>query len=249
MPRGSPIDGANTMETVTCPFTAAASRPSRSNRSRSTEHDDCLYLSHQQVSDAPVACSRDQRAQHGHIGAGDGLVDADRLCERQPEYTEAVRHADAKMNRECGWRHQPAIESRFSNDARAREKAWSSLPDANSRGRHFRFPHPQSLRRRRQGPVQVPRAAWQGRLAVVTKSPCRCHIAHETLELKYGCQDLRLGRNRRDSCRYTPSRLINWAHASAMSAVAISATRSPWLSDISETMTKPVIGARTTPVK
>ena len=40
--------------------------------------------------------------EHGHVGARDGLVDADRLCERQPEHAETVGHADAEMNCERG---------------------------------------------------------------------------------------------------------------------------------------------------
>ena len=35
----------------------------------------------------------------GHVGAGDLMIDADRIRERQPKHAEAVGHADAEMDR------------------------------------------------------------------------------------------------------------------------------------------------------
>ena len=49
-------------------------------------------------------------------GQASGLPPPMRPRQRQPEDAEAVRHADAQMDGECGRRHQPAIVSRCGND-------------------------------------------------------------------------------------------------------------------------------------
>ena len=43
-------------------------------------------------------------------GAGHRLRDPNSSCERQPEHGEPIRHADAQVHAQRGWRHEPAIE-------------------------------------------------------------------------------------------------------------------------------------------
>jgi len=64
------------------------------------------------------------------------MIDADRMRERQPKHAEAVGHADAEMDRERSWRHQPSVKSGLGDDALAREQSRGGLAEAYTDGRH-----------------------------------------------------------------------------------------------------------------
>src|SRR6185312_17570152 len=51
------------------------------------------------------------------------LHHADGAAERQPEHAETVGHADAEMDGERGWRHEPAVVARVRDDALFIEQA------------------------------------------------------------------------------------------------------------------------------
>ena len=71
------------------------------------------------------------RAQR-QVGAHDRLRHAERARQRQPEHAEAVRHADAEVDRERRRRHEPAVEPRRGDDALAIEE-----PRRSGRGGYF----------------------------------------------------------------------------------------------------------------
>src|SRR5690242_589798 len=66
----------------------------------------------------PIASGGEQLLQPRHVGrAWDGLIDAKRFGERQPEHRKPVGHADAQMNAQGCWGHEPAVESGARDDA------------------------------------------------------------------------------------------------------------------------------------
>jgi hypothetical protein len=65
----------------------------------------------------PVAAGGGQRGEEAEIDAGGCVRVAQQLAHRQPEYREAVRHADAQMDGQRGRRYQPAIETRSGDGA------------------------------------------------------------------------------------------------------------------------------------
>ncbi len=56
------------------------------------------------------------------VRAGDGLLDAERARQRQPEHAQPIGHADAQMDAERRGRHEPAVEAGSSDGALAIEQ-------------------------------------------------------------------------------------------------------------------------------
>src|ERR1043166_925252 len=77
--------------------------PATEERSRRAEKKDPQGERNRQRADLPVV--------------GRGLGDADRPAERNPEDTQAVRHADRQVNGKCRRRDRPAVEVGLRDDS------------------------------------------------------------------------------------------------------------------------------------
>jgi hypothetical protein len=82
-----------------------ALKPAAPDCRRRPKHDEEQGISPDKVADPPVARRRRQRGGERHALAHDRVGDADRATERQPEDAEAVRHADAQMDRQRARRY------------------------------------------------------------------------------------------------------------------------------------------------
>ena len=98
---------------------ARAFKPAAPDRGSDAEHHEEERIHPAEAGDPPIAIRRDQFLKQ--IGAQRRVRNGAR--QRQPEYAEAVGHADAEMDAECGWRHQPAVEACRGDDALAVENA------------------------------------------------------------------------------------------------------------------------------
>src|SRR5437868_1950556 len=67
-----------------------------------------------------------------HVRAGLGAGQPNCTRQRQPEHAEAVSHANAQMNAERRWWHQPAIKSRPCDRAFAIENSDVTAADGSS---------------------------------------------------------------------------------------------------------------------
>src|SRR5437764_5502327 len=67
-----------------------------------------------------------------HFRAGLGARQPDCARQRQPEHAEAVSHANAQVNAERRWWHQPAIEARPCDRALAIENSDVTAADGSS---------------------------------------------------------------------------------------------------------------------
>jgi hypothetical protein len=95
--------------------------PSTEDGRRNTEKHEKEGVHPAEAGDLPVAGGREQFGDNRHARARLRGAQAKRPRQRQPEDTKAVRHADAEMDTERGWRHQPAIEAGLGDDAFAVE--------------------------------------------------------------------------------------------------------------------------------
>src|SRR5262249_51819563 len=76
-----------------------------------------------EAGDFPVARRSDELSENRHVRAALRSGQADRSRQRQPEHAEAVGHADAQMDAERCWWHEPAIEAGFGYDVLAIKNA------------------------------------------------------------------------------------------------------------------------------
>lgn len=93
-------------------------KPAAPDRGSGAEQHEEQRVHPAEAGDLPVASRGEQFGREAHAVADlfrRGIDEG--LRQRQPEHTEAVGHADAQMNAERGWRHEPAIESRLGDDA------------------------------------------------------------------------------------------------------------------------------------
>ena len=97
--------------------------PGAEQRRRRTEEHEEQRVHPAEAGDLPVARRGEQLGEDRHIRAGLRCGQTDRARQRQPEHREAVGHADAKMDTECGWWHQPSVETGRCYDAFTVENA------------------------------------------------------------------------------------------------------------------------------
>ncbi len=91
-------------------------QPAAPDGSRAAEQNEEERIDPSKVRHAPVAGggeeSADERqARAARIGRRKGSR------QRQPEHAEAIGHADAQMDCQCGWRNQPPVETGFGDNS------------------------------------------------------------------------------------------------------------------------------------
>ena len=90
-------------------------KPAAPYRSGDAKHHEEQREHPAEARDLPVARGGEQFLHLGDVRAGLRRRQADGARQRQPENAEAIGHADAQMNAERCWWHQPTIEAGLGN--------------------------------------------------------------------------------------------------------------------------------------
>ncbi|KWV85693.1 hypothetical protein PFLmoz3_04515 [Pseudomonas fluorescens] len=93
-------------------------QPTAPDRCGAAQEDEEQGVDPAQHGDGPVALGRKDLGDKAHVRrAGHRRGDTQRLGQGQPEHREAVGHADAQVDGQCGRWNQPAVEARLGDDA------------------------------------------------------------------------------------------------------------------------------------
>ena len=93
-------------------------KPAAPYRGRATEEDKEQGVDPAEHRNRPVALRRKHLRDKAHVWrTSHRCSHAQGFGQRQPEHRKAIGHADAQMDGQSSWRHQPAVEAGFGDDA------------------------------------------------------------------------------------------------------------------------------------